>query len=520
MSYSDEIQKSAVKINALTETALDHGTERFAMRDAETPAHVFEGRIEALGAIQRSASNAFSGVRSGSMDQTLLNLDRALSKWNPERIPNRVHAVYGAAEGRIKKLFTGNIKSFTYSSDGRLRLSISDAAESYFGETNQWWIPLTLRASDWGSLPENSVGEMAPLVIGDHDSRGAGFEGMLSTVEVSPTEFLAAGHAMKSVSRVFVKGKLAGAGYRVHLEYPWGKAINGLCTMISFDEVPEGTVTVDGQGMTDDLTSSGILMTNPVDVLETLRKMVFGLGDEHVNAANIAAARAWAEKYQIRVAGVIDKKMRALDAMSHILANGFLSGGVDQDGLWSIWHLDIPLDPDAGTPVNDRDDIQRHSLEIRLDEGRIINKLLVAYLKRSKGGSHLGELELEHSDSQTNLKREYEHNLSLNYCAERECARTIGELTILIQGYPILAAWADMLHHSELDLGSQILLTSPLGPSAPNGGWKSRCMGIRAINFNPSMGVLQIQAQDWSRATSKALGTGFELGQPLPGEVL
>ena len=520
MSYSLEIQKASVKINSLTETDLEHGTERFAMRDAETTAAIYEGRIENLGAIQRQVSDAFSGLRSGGMNQTLLNEDAALSKWNPDKIPNRTHRVYGVAGGKIKKIFTGTIRNFEYSSAGRVALQISDSAESYFGDTNQWWVDLTLRASEWGSLPSENAGKLAPLVIGDHDSRGAGFAGMLPTVKVSPTEFICAGHAMKSVSRVFDGGKPAGAGYRVHLDYPWSKGINGLCTLITFDEAPQGQVTIDGQGLTDDLTSNGMLVTNPVDVMETLRLHVFGLSDEYANQLRMAAARTWAEKYHLRVAGIVGQKTLALDVMAHLLANSFLAGGVDQDGLWSIWYLDIPLDPDGGTPVSERDDIIQQSLQIRLEENTIVNKLLVAFLKRASGGSHLGQVELEHFVSQADLGRKYEHNLSQDFCVERECARTVGELTLLIHGYPVAASWGDMLHHSELDLGSQVQLTTPFGPNASEGGWSSRCMGIKGINFQPAQGMLQIQAQDWSRATTTALGEGFELGDILPGEVL
>jgi hypothetical protein len=520
MTYSQEIQKGSVRINALTETDLAHGTEHFALRDAETAEAAFEGRIENLGAIQREVSNAFSGLRSGGMSQTLLNEDAALSKWDPDKIPNRIHRVYGVAGGKVKKIFTGTIKSFEYSSAGRLTLQISDTAESYFGATNQWWIPLTLRASEWGSLPSDSAGKVAPLVIGDHDSRGAGFGGMLPTVQVSPTEFLCAGHAMKCVSRVFNGGKHAGAGFRVELDHAWTKGINGRCTLLTFNEAPEGVVTIDGQGLTDDLTSDGKLCTNPVDVMETLREHVFGLADENVSPERIGASRDWADKYHLRVAGLVGQKMLALDVMSHILANSFLSGGVDQDGLWSIWPLNIPLDPEAGTLVSERDDILEQSLSIRLEDNTIVNKLFVAYLKRARGGSHLGQVELEHADSQTDLGREYGHNLSLDFCAERECARTVGELTLLVHGYAITASWGDMLHHSELDLGSQIALTSRFGPSVSNGGWSARCMGIRGINFEPAKGFLQIQAQDWSRATSAALGVGMVIGGDLPGEVL
>lgn len=520
MTYSQEIQKGSVRINALTETDLAHGTVRFALRDAETAEAAYEGRIENLGAIQREVSNAFSGLRSGGMNQTLLNEDAALSTWDPDKIPNRRHRVYGVAGGEVKKIFTGTVRSFEYSGAGHLALQIADTAESYFGATNQWWIPLTLRASEWGSLPSDSAGKVAPLVIGDHDSRGAGFGGMLPTVRVSPTEFICAGHAMKCVSRVFDGGKPAGAGYRVELDHAWSKGINGRCTLLTFDEAPEGQVTIDGQGLTDDLTSDGKLCTNPVDVLETLREHVFGLADDNVSASRVDSSRYWSDRYHLRVAGLVGQKMLALDVMSHILANSFLSGGVDQDGLWSVWHLDIPLDPAVGVPINERDDILEQSLSIRLEDNNIVNKLLVAYLKLARGGSHLGQVELEHTVSQEDLGREYEHNLSLDFCSERECARTVGELTILIHGYAITAAWGDMLHHSELDLGSQVALTSRFGPSSPSGGWSGRCMGIRGINFEPARGFLQIQAQDWSRATTSVLGNGMAVGDALPGEVL
>lgn len=520
MTYSQEIQKGSVRINALTETDLAQGTERFALRDAESATGSYEGRIETLGAIQREVSNSFSGLRSGGTSVVLLNEDAALSKWDPDKIPNRIHRVYGAANGQVKKIFTGIIKSFNYSSAGRLALEIADTAQSYFGDTNQWWIPLSLRASEWGSLPADSAGKLAPLVIGDHDSRGAGFGGMLPTLQVSPTEFLCAGHAMKCVSRVFDGGKPAGAGFRVELDHAWSKGINGRCTVLTFDEAPEGAVTIDGQGLTDDLTSNGKLCTNPVDVMETLREHVFGLADENVSAARMDASRAWADKYHLRVAGVVAGKTLALDVMAHILANSFLAGGVDQDGLWSIWFLDLPLDPNAGTPISERDDILDQSLTVALEADTIINKLLVAYMRRASGGSHLGQVELEHSASQSDLSRTYEHNLSLDFCSERECARTVGELTLLIQGYAISATWGDMLHHSELDLGSQVALTSRFGPSYPNGGWAGRCFGIKGINFEPAAGILQIQAQDWSRATTAALGSGMAIGDGLPGEVL
>ena len=160
------------------------------------------------------------------------------------------------------------------------------------------------------------------------------------------------------------------AGFRVELDHAWSKGISGRCTLLTFDEAPEGAVTIDGQGLTDDLTSQGKLCTNPVDVMETLREHVFGLADENVSAARMAASRTWADKYHLRVAGVVDSKTLALDVMAHLLANSFLAGGVDQD----LDHLEIPGGGDAPIQEHRRDpdrlESPQHLLAVS-GEGRI-----------------------------------------------------------------------------------------------------------------------------------------------------
>lgn len=133
------------------------------------------------------------------------------------------------------------------------------------------WI---ISRSSWPLAPAASLGQMAPIIFGVHDSVGSTDEGAVPLIRVGPGVYLAGAGGIYSVDRVYVSGDLADAA-------DWAfsrETIDGqLYSLVRFDPDPavgdDGAidetveVTADLHGLTSVGDGSGSVVTDLVDQL-------------------------------------------------------------------------------------------------------------------------------------------------------------------------------------------------------------------------------------------------------------
>lgn len=130
-------------------------------------------------------------------------------------------------------------------------------------------IPIT--RNDWPDAHQDAIGEIAPLVYGEHSSVGYGEKGMLPTLYVDRVNFrfLVGRGALVDVMRVYVDGVAVATGWAKEYVTTNGR----LFTCVKFDADPapdpeqDVEVTVDAKGLELNGDGSGPLITNPARAL-------------------------------------------------------------------------------------------------------------------------------------------------------------------------------------------------------------------------------------------------------------
>lgn len=522
MAFADEIAKGVAEITPLVELALDGGTVYYGPEAVEFSSQLYSNRLVGIGTIRRALSSVWRNLQTTTFTVTLRNEDQALSAWDPQKIKHRILTVKLLANGEVESFFAGPVLNFAYTNAGDVQLEVGDQGERYFGQTNKWWAAMLLTAEDWPSLPVASVDRVAPIVLGDHDSRGAGFGGLLPTVQLNPTTYMVAGHAMKSVTRVFVGGEELVAGWYADTDYSWTGGINGLATIVFLDEDPGATVTCDGQGWTSDRTSDGYLLTDPVDQIEAIREYLLGIGDSLVDSDAMTAARTWTLAYHFRTCYRVAETKLGAEILSEIARGAFLSVGVSAAGKLALYYPSIPRVDGSGIAVTDREDILKGSLQIGPEQDAEANYVTVKFLEDWSSGNYLGQVVGEDTDAQTDLAWTYAREVGAVSVNEYAVAYTLKELILMLQARGVLrASWSEQIQHlSGLDLGSEVALTEEFGPADGDAGWDAAEFLIDQASFDFQEPGLAFGALDMRPTTQTNLGTGVEVGDDLPWTVL
>lgn len=156
--------------------------------------------------------------------------------------------------------------------------------------------------ADWPGAPAASIGLLAPIIYGRHDSASLGAAGQVPLIRVGVGVYLAGAGILASVDRVYVDGDLQSSS-------DWTESnprANGRdYTVVTFTTDPgdDAQITADLQGLTDDGDGSGSLITDPVDQLSNLLSN-FVLADwQHgdwnsassyqIDTASFTAAQTW-----------------------------------------------------------------------------------------------------------------------------------------------------------------------------------------------------------------------------------
>lgn len=522
MTFSDEIVKTGTLIIPLLDIGIDGVTAKICNGNQAVEIYddLYEPRLLRMSSISRTLSSLISGNRPANFTIDIDVNNWVLTAIDPNKIYNRDVNVKIFANTATQQFMIGSISRFSYENGLTvLSLGVTDPSSAYFDEQNKWWSTLT--REEWAGLEDEYVNAPAPLTIGILDSRGSGYKGTVKAIKLSDVLYMVSGHACKGVPAVFDAGEPVTGGYTVYLDYAWSKGINGLATIIEFIEKPSGDVTCDVLGLTDDLTKEGNLITNVVDVIEVLRKEVFGLPDSKVNTTQMALAKEFATRYHLRVAGQVISELEPMDIMYQIVASVSLYIGWDSESKLNLWYTEPPIDTSNSEKVNERHDIVEGSVSVTIPVNTICNDLRIQFLRNWAAGSYDGDISDEVSGSQTSFNKTYKRILSLPWCNEHLVAWAVKELALLDLGYGHLTvSWADTLRRADvLELGDAIKLSHRNGPST-SGGWDDLECLITGIGLDINKGRISYEAKRITDMTVGELGSSYVLGGALPDTVL
>lgn len=515
---SIELARQTARVLPLIEIVLDSGTLRYCMGApaVETAEGPYLGRVAAMSAIERKAWLPWEGPSLTSYDITLDDGDAELVRsYDQADWMGRTVVLKLWAEGQTAVLHTGKIENVDIA-EGAVILRLTDSWNQYFSDEARWYSKHILLPGDWPGLDESWVGRPGPVVLGVLDSTKAGYSGSAQAVPLSGSLYLCAVHAMQAVYPVWVGGEEVTSGFEVSLEAASSLGINGKVTLIEFDEVPSGQVTFDGRGLTDDLTSSGRVITNVAEQADALREYVYEVPDSLVDTLKIGDAKGLAEKRYLRGAGQITDNYAPTHQLHQLLSSAYLFAGANRNGEFMIWGLDQPIPDSGGVPVHAQRDITRGSWRLGYDTKALCNHLTIRY--RDVQGKLYGSKVYEDAASQTALAREYRRELRCPFIGDWDVASHVADQALRMQSQCRVAAWTEQLQHlAQIDLGSFVAIHHPLAPDSSGNGWTGREFMVSRLAYDPNAYTLTVEALDVHAFAQAQMGQGFTLGDQFGG---
>jgi hypothetical protein len=272
----------------LSEFALEaNGTELLRLYKSpegiRTPSVEYEQGLLSIGSIVRAIGPGSEPYSVGQLQIEEYNTDRQYSILkNGYRFRGRKRYIkFGRiADGlnAARQLFVGSLEDWSINSSARVNFSYKDAGIDRFKRPLRETLG-TVRSAVFPDLPAGRPEVLINLIYGDVSTNGGNMigAGPIPCQLIDPDvggkwRYLACGAVMKSVDTTFVYGDSShGITTTVTTDTYDGRDM----TVIDFDSDPrdparpnEIEVTILGKGITDDGTTGGNLITNPVEQLK------------------------------------------------------------------------------------------------------------------------------------------------------------------------------------------------------------------------------------------------------------
>jgi hypothetical protein len=263
-----EVSKRTPEVYPVLTLSLPSGTKRYGGVNS-TSLGLFENKILTWGGAIDFSLSLTSG-RLGSVDATVIldDTDRAFAKEIEGAGANALRgsvatirlASPNVAEGDWLTLLTGTLFGWSQAEPLQWTLTIRPNAQPLKGLAPK----VLIDHGDWLNAPATSLGQIAPLIYGIHDSAGgAGDGGMVPAILVDPSTFtyLLARWRLKSVPRVYVDGAQVASGWEIQYPTKNGRQF----TVIAFTTSQgDAAITADVQGYETVGDGSGSVITDPV----------------------------------------------------------------------------------------------------------------------------------------------------------------------------------------------------------------------------------------------------------------
>lgn len=248
-----------------------------------TPSADYEQGMLSMGPIVRGIGPTSEPYSVGQLQVEEYNTDRQYSILkNGSRFRGRKRYVkFGRiADGlaATRQLFVGSLDDWSINSRARVTFSYKDAGIDRFKKPLRETLN-TVKSSVFPDLPAGRPEVLINVIYGDISTNGGNMIGagpvpcyLIDPDATGKWRYLVAGHVCKSVDTIYVYGSSThGITTAVSTQTYGGRSM----TVIDFNSDPrdaarpnETEVTVLVKGITNDGTTGGTLITNPVDQLE------------------------------------------------------------------------------------------------------------------------------------------------------------------------------------------------------------------------------------------------------------
>ena len=392
-------------------------------------------------------------------------------------------------------VFTGKITGADVDLAGNYNFNIRDASFDRFR------VPIdgVLNLIDFPDMPPRQNPVLAPIIYGDvssEDSSDIGAVPCYLVTQQNPYRYLVAQHACKSIDNVYLYGSLVDPGDYSVTE----SAINGkIYTFIDFTSDQrdstrpnEYEITADVQGRTDDGTSSGNLISDPVEALQDfLLNFTNTLsGEVDSTAFTAAAALSIAASYLIG-AWIGDASMTIMDAINNWSQSFMIQFFVNRSGLFSVSILiadSFYSLPGGYTELTDDDDIIRQSF--RLSSNKDLASIL-QYSYSFRWQEYLYEFvaDQEEEDEEENIGQSITRQDDYPYVRDSATAHKVSATKLLFLREDLQFAYFDLpITHYNIDLNDYVCVTHFRGPSSDGTGYSSEIFRILSLtlDFEPT----------------------------------
>lgn len=368
-----------------------------------TPSTDYEEGLIRVGSIFRAIGPFEQGYSLGSCSIQIHNTDQEQSVLaNNYRLIGREQRIkfgrLSSGLAAMRQIFTG--KNVDYSvGNAMATYDVRDTGADRFFQQLRLFAK-TLSAGVFGDLPAGRPEVLVNIIYGDISTNGGNMTGagpvpcwLIDDDATGKWRYVVAQHVCKSVDAVYVYGVLAAtAGFTYSVTTASYDGVT--MTVIDFNTDPRTTtrpneieVTCLVKGITDDGTSGGTLLTNPVEQRNHFLTNYAGWDsseiDSTLSTAAIAAATANmlnGASAPIKTAWIVgfDLNTKIVDILNKLTANALLYTWMTTTGKVGSYILTLTEATTAHSPefsVSDGGEILRGSFSVRGNRGSVYSSI-------------------------------------------------------------------------------------------------------------------------------------------------
>jgi hypothetical protein len=574
--FDTTIAQQAIQPVVVVEIAFSSGIKYYAQTDLDfvTSGIAAKGSVIEMGPLRRSIHDYLSVYESNDVSLAFANTDAEFSKLLATDTIKNVSCKVWIGETSLsfsdfQKIISGKIDSYSLSNEKFFVI-----ARDLFSSIPEYPKVGTLNLTDFPNAYPEHVGRPLPVCYGTHagvDPATYEDDGAWPTSYIDNTagsyKFLIAAHAIKSIDAVYGWGA-DGVVTETTLTATYGLqkftagTINGqTMAYLSFSTLPVDSsgyildIRVDVKGKEFNGDGTGILMDNPVDVLNDLLTLYLGqqplavvlsrsvmLGDETLLPATYPTSLGTVYegfaylcdettgKFSNNDAGYeltgdtelyTDPVWQRMEDLGYTARGGIIelvkseeillafcqSFGMrlyeNRDGSLALYLFD-PVIYGSLPSFSEEDDILAGSWEIDFQAGlqmtqqnQIVNRANFAYLFNWRRNTFEGADKIEDLASQTTYGDIYPLDLEMKWNGTRDGARDVVNRILFQFANPVAAChFTTPLRGTVLELGGKIAVTHHEAPSAAGTGWVARTCELQDLEYDFENMNVKISALD------------------------
>jgi hypothetical protein len=486
----------------LVEIDFDSGMRRYDFFGTRTTGGFYESKVISIGSITREIPLLAGEACIADTSITLSDSDRSLQvlrgteAWYGRTVRIKFgDALLGIAS--FETVFTGKINGESVDSDGNYTITVRDASYVKLKTT----IAGTLSFADFPDMPQRQYPVLAPIIYGEVSSAstsGVGAVPCYLVTQSNPFRYVVAQHACKSIDNVYLYGVLIDPGdYSVTQSNVNSKTY----TFIDFTtdqrdllRSNEVEITADVKGRTDDATSSGTLITDPILALKDFLLNHTDILYSECSASGFAssAAISAANSYLIG-AWIGDSSKTVLDVVNAFAQSFLIQFYVDKDGLFtaSILIASEFYNFTGTYPIiTDQADILRSSFSVSFNDDNYIASSLQYFYQERWQTQQFEQASIQRTtDEKLNIGREITRQQEYAYIRDIETAHKVSATRLLFLRESLQSARFSLpIEQYGLDLNDYVSVTHFRGISLDGLGYQNEVFRILqlGLEFNPS----------------------------------